>query len=162
MEATRELMTHSLTDVILATGGAGLVRAAYSSGKPAYGVGPGNVPAYIERTADLAHAVKCIVSSQTFDWATICASEQSVIVDRAIANEVLAEFRRQGAHFCSEAETRALEKLCVRGELMNPEIVGMQPSKLAARAGFAVPESTTVLLAPQEGVGRNTRYRARS
>jgi gamma-glutamyl phosphate reductase len=111
------------------------------------------VPAYIERTARIPHAVKCVVSSQTFDWATICASEQALIVDRAIADETLAEFRRQGAHHCDIAQTRALEQLCVRGELMNPEIVGMQPSKLAARAGFSVPESTTVLLAPQAGVG---------
>lgn len=153
VEATHELMHHSLTDVILATGGAGLVRAAYSSGKPAYGVGPGNVPAYIERTANVEHAVRCIVSSQTFDWGTICASEQAVIVDRSIEARVREEFQRQGAHFCSEAETRALEKLCVRGDLMNPEIVGMQPSRIAAKAGFEIPESTTVLLAPQGGVG---------
>ncbi|HKE01160.1 MAG TPA: aldehyde dehydrogenase family protein [Planctomycetota bacterium] len=153
LESTRELMHHRLTNVILATGGAGLVKAAYSSGKPAYGVGPGNVPAYVERTADVEHAVRCIVSSQTFDWSTICASEQSVIVDREIADATLAEFRRQGAHFCSEDETRALERLCVRGELMNPEIVGMAPVRLAALAGFRVPESTTVLLAPQGGVG---------
>ncbi|MFN0206726.1 MAG: aldehyde dehydrogenase family protein [Planctomycetota bacterium] len=153
LEATKELMTHSLTDVILATGGSALVKAAYSSGKPAYGVGPGNVPAYIEKTADIRHAVKCIISSQTFDWGTICASEQAVIVDNAIANETLDEFRRQGAHFCSEDETRKLEKLCVRGELMNPEIVGTAPAKIAAKAGFTVPENTTVLLAPQKGVG---------
>jgi acetaldehyde dehydrogenase (acetylating) len=153
LEATRELMTHSQTDVILATGGSALVKAAYSSGKPAYGVGPGNVPAYIEKTADIRHAVKCIVSSQTFDWGTICASEQALIVDRSIADETLAEFKRQGAHFCNEDETRKLEKLCVRGELMNPDAVGCQPSKLAAKAGFQIPENTTVLLAPQQGVG---------
>jgi acetaldehyde dehydrogenase (acetylating) len=153
LEATHELMHHSLTDVILATGGAALVKAAYSSGKPAYGVGPGNVPAYIERTANVEHAVRCVVSSQTFDWGTICASEQAVIADKAIERQVLDEFRRQGAHFCCEEETRALERVCVRGELMNPEIVGMQPSRIAARAGFTIPESTTVLLAPQAGVG---------
>ncbi|MBI3820156.1 MAG: aldehyde dehydrogenase family protein [Planctomycetes bacterium] len=153
MESTRELMTHSLTDVILATGGSALVKAAYSSGKPAYGVGPGNVPVYIEKTADIPHAVKCIVSSQTFDWGTICASEQAVIVDGSIAKETLAEFRRQGGHFCNEEETRKLERICIKGELMNPEVVGMQPSRLAAKAGFAVPENTTILLAPQAGIG---------
>lgn len=153
LEATKELMSHPLTDVILATGGSALVKAAYSSGKPAYGVGPGNVPVYIEKTADIAHAVKCIISSQTFDWGTICASEQAVVVDEAIANDTLAEFRRRGAHFCNEEETRALERICIKGELMNPEIVGMQPSRLAAKAGFVVPENTTVLLAPQGGIG---------
>ncbi|MBL8693738.1 MAG: aldehyde dehydrogenase family protein [Planctomycetes bacterium] len=153
LEATNELMRNSLTDVILATGGSALVKAAYSSGKPAYGVGPGNAPAYIERTADVVHAVRCIVASQTFDWGTICASEQAVIVDREIAGAVQEEFRRQGAHFCSEAEVKALEKICIRGELMNPEVVGQAPVKLAAMAGFRVPENTTVLLAPLEGVG---------
>lgn len=153
LEATKELMTHSLTDVILATGGSALVKAAYSSGKPAYGVGPGNVPVYIEKTADIPHAVRCIVASQTFDWGTICASEQALIVDDCIAQETLAEFRRQGAHLCNAEEARMLERICIKGELMNPEVVGQQPSKLAAMAGFRVPENTTVLLAPQGGVG---------
>lgn len=153
LEATNELMKNSMTDVILATGGSALVKAAYSSGKPAYGVGPGNVPVFIERTADITHAVKCIISSQTFDWGTICASEQAVVVEESIARETLAEFQRQGAHFCNEEEVRKLEKICIRGELMNPDVVGQQPSKLARMAGFSVPESTTVLLAPQAGIG---------
>src|SRR5690606_3657949 len=104
LEGTQEAMRARETAVILATGGPGLVRAAYSAGKPAYGVGPGNAPAVIERTADVAHAVKAIVASQVFDNSTICASEQSVVVDAPIEPAVRAEFVRQGGHWCTPDE----------------------------------------------------------
>ncbi|HET6204367.1 MAG TPA: aldehyde dehydrogenase family protein [Planctomycetota bacterium] len=153
LEATESLMRHRDVDLILATGGAGLVKAAYSSGKPCYGVGPGNVPCFIERTADIEHAVRCVVTSQTFDYGTLCCSEQALILDRPIREAALAEFARAGAHLCSPEETRLLEKVAMRSRLMNPEIVGQPAAKIAAMAGFRVAPESTVLLAEQGGVG---------
>lgn len=153
LEATQEMMQARETAVILATGGPGLVRSAYSAGKPAYGVGPGNAPAFIERTADIHHAVRAIVGSQTFDNATICASEQSVVVDAPIWDEVVAEFARNGAHWCTPEERAKLEKLVVRGRRVNADIVGLFPHQIAAMAGFEVPQTTTVLLTVETGVG---------
>ncbi len=154
LDGTNELMTHKTTDAILATGGAGLVNAAYSSGKPAYGVGPGNVPAYVDRSADLKHAARALISSQTFDNATICASEQAIVVDETIEDAFLREMQAQGAHWCSAEETAKLEKIAVQGGRMNPDIVGLYPRDIARMAGFEVPEDTTVLLAKQTHVGR--------
>jgi len=141
------------TALILATGGPDLVRAAYSMGKPAYGVGPGNAPAYIERSADIHHAVRAIVGSQTFDNSTICASEQSVVVDAPIYDEVRAEFARNGAHWCSPEETEQLARIVVRGRRVNADIVGLFPHQIATMAGFSVPERTTVLMVELDGVG---------
>src|SRR3982751_3905469 len=101
-------MKHRRTAVILATGGTGLVRAAYSSGKPAFGVGPGNVPAFIERSANVEKAVSDILTSTCFDNGTICASEQSVVVDAPIRDQVREQFRRQGGHFLNESEAAAV------------------------------------------------------
>src|SRR5262249_10327398 len=109
-EGTQELMKHPLTSLILATGGTGLVRAAYSAGKPAFGVGPGNVPTYIERTADVSKAVRDILTGKCFDNGTLCSSEQSIICDEAVKEEVLAELKKQGAHFCSSSEKSQLER----------------------------------------------------
>lgn len=153
LQATQELMAHSDIGVILATGGSGLVKAAYSSGKPAIGVGPGNVPAFIEKSANVAHAVKCLVASQSFDWGTICCSEQAVIFDEAIENQALDEFRRQGAYICNQRETQALEKMMPPGNMPNPELAGQSPVRIAEMAGFTVPDSTSVLLVEQKGVG---------
>lgn len=153
LEATQEMMHARESAVILATGGPGLVRSAYSAGKPAYGVGPGNAPAFIERTADIHHAVRAIVGSQMFDNATICASEQSVVVDSPIWDEVVAEFTRNGAHWCTPEERSKLETLVVRGRRVNADIVGLFPHQIAAMAGFTVPETTTVLLTVESGVG---------
>ncbi|MCI0587650.1 MAG: aldehyde dehydrogenase family protein [Planctomycetes bacterium] len=155
LEATESLMRHRDVDLILATGGAGLVQAAYSSGKPCYGVGPGNVPCFIERTADLEHAARCVVTSQTFDYGTLCCSEQALILDRPIREAALAEFARARAHLCSAEETRLLEKVVRRGRLMNPEVVGQPAARIAAMAGFRVAPETTVLLAEQGGVGHD-------
>ena len=152
LESTGALMKHRKTAMILATGGTGLVTAAYSSGKPAYGVGPGNVPVYVDRSADVDEAARWIVASQSFDNATLCCSEQGLVLDRPIADRVLAEMQRRGAHLCSEAECDLLAKLCnVRGH-MNPDVVGIDPWRVAEMAGFSVPRSTSVLLAPQGGV----------
>src|SRR6266566_3811535 len=110
LEGTQELMKHRDVAVILATGGMGLVRSAYSAGKPAYGVGPGNAPAYIERTADVKKAVRDIITGKTFDNGVLCSSENSVVVDEAIAEEAKREFLAQGAYFMNKAEMDALAK----------------------------------------------------
>jgi len=152
---TQALMKHPLTNVILATGGTGLVNAAYSSGKPSYGVGPGNVPAFIERTAVLRKAVKDVIAGKSFDWGTICASEQSVIVDAPIAGRAKEEFAAAGGHFVNPREKALLQGLMVDGEgRLNPKVVGKSPQAIAAMAGFSVPDGVRVLLVPEEGVGR--------
>lgn len=153
LESTQELMGHRWTSVVLATGGPGLVEAAYSSGKPAIGVGSGNCPAYIHSSADAAHAIRAIVLGQTFDNGTICSSEQSVVCESSQVDEVLNQFRRRGAHIASPDEIRKLEKVVMRGKGMNPDIVGQFPHAIARMAGFEVPRDTTVLVCPYEGVG---------
>src|SRR5262249_49568739 len=110
MEGTQELMKHPLTALILATGGTGLVRAAYSAGKPAFGVGPGNVPTYIEKTADLPKAVRDILTGKCFDNGTLCSSEQSIICDEAVRDSVLEQLKKQGAHVCNVQEKSQLER----------------------------------------------------
>ena len=153
IEATQHLMGHPDTDLILATGGAGLVEAAYSAGNPAQGVGPGNVPVYIHSSADVPHAAATIVNSQTFDNGTICCSEQSVVCDRSVADLFRQEIESHGAYFTNPHETSLLEKACTDGPRMNPAIVGLFPVRIARMAGFDVPEDTTVLMVPYEGVG---------
>ena len=155
LEGTQELMRCRDTGVILATGGTGLVRAAYSSGKPAFGVGPGNVPAYVEKTADVKKAVRDVISGKTFDYGTLCSSEQSLICDEAIRDQVIAEVKANGGHFLNEAETAALSKVVVTPQrLANPEIVGKPAPYIAEKAGIKVPPETRVLVAPLAGVGR--------
>ncbi len=153
LEGTTELMRHKLTSVILSTGGEGIVKAAYSSGKPAYGVGPGNVPVFIEKSADARQAVKCIVESQLFDYGTVCASEQSVIVEAPIADAVREEFRRQKAYFVTPDEKKKMEPVVIKGSLHNPDVVGQPAPKIAKMCGFAVPDDTTVLIVEMKTVG---------
>ena len=155
IESTSALMKHKKTAIILATGGSGLVRAAYSSGKPAYGVGPGNVPLYVDRSAKVKEAARGVVLSQSFDNATFCCSEQALVLDKPIADEFLAEMQRCGAHLCNAEETRQLEVYCNQNGMMNADIVGKDPHFIAQRAGFSVDVNTTVLLAHQGGVGRD-------
>jgi acetaldehyde dehydrogenase (acetylating) len=156
LEGTQELMKHRDVAVILATGGMGLVRAAYSAGKPAYGVGPGNAPAYIECSADLKKAVRDIVTGKTFDNGVLCSSENAVVVDEAVAEEVKREFVSQGGHFLSSQEADAVAKVLVTEQrLPNPKLVGKAATQIAEKAGFAVPPQTRVLLAPLNGVGRD-------
>jgi len=156
LPGTQELMRHREVGVILATGGTGLVRAAYSSGKPAYGVGPGNVPAYIERTADVRKAVADIIAGKTFDYGTICSAEQAIVADEAIRDLVLEECRRQGGYFLSPEEIRKLGELVIRPGTTtpNPKIVGRPATMIAEIAGFQVPPTTRVLIARLEQVGR--------
>src|SRR5262249_12272974 len=124
IEGTEELMKHRDVAVILATGGMGLVRAAYSAGKPAYGVGPGNAPAYIERSANLKKAVKDVITGKTFDNGVLCSSENSVVVDEAVSEEVRREFQSQGGYFMNAAEMEAVAKVLVSPQrLPNPALV---------------------------------------
>jgi acetaldehyde dehydrogenase (acetylating) len=156
LEGTQELMKARETAVILATGGMGLVRAAYSAGKPAYGVGPGNAPAYIERSADVAKAVRDIVTGKTFDNGVLCSSENSVVVDAALVEEVRREFIAQGAHFLSADEIDAVAKVLVSPQrLPNPALVGRPATYIARQAGITVPPSTSVLIGELAGVGRD-------
>jgi acetaldehyde dehydrogenase/alcohol dehydrogenase len=155
IEATRYLMHNDGVHLILATGGAGLVRAAYSTGKPALGVGPGNVPCYIEKTAKIKRAVTDLILSKTFDNGMICASEQSVIIDRDIYREATGLMREYGCYFLNEEETAKLESMAVKGGdcSLNPAVVGRPAYEIARMAGFEVPKDTKVLVAPQQGVG---------
>src|SRR5687767_297283 len=156
LEATEALMQHKKTAVILATGGIGLVRAAYSSGKPAFGVGPGNVPVFIERTADAAKAVSDILTGTCFDNGTICASEQSVVVDAPLESDVREQFRKQGGHFLNEAEADAVAKVLLTPErTLNAGIVGRSAEYIANLAGVSIPNGTRCLLADCAGVGRD-------
>jgi acetaldehyde dehydrogenase (acetylating) len=156
IEGTETLMKHRRTAVILATGGIGLVRAAYSSGKPAFGVGPGNVPVFIERTANIEKAVADILTSTCFDNGTICASEQSVIADAPIAAKVRAEFKAQGGHFLNAAEAEKVGAILLTEQrTLNPKIVGKSAEYIANLAGVAVPNGTRCLLADCGGVGRD-------
>jgi acyl-CoA reductase-like NAD-dependent aldehyde dehydrogenase len=153
IESTNALMRHRWTSLILATGGPQLVEAAYSSGKPAIGVGAGNVPAYIHESADVSHAVRAIVLGQVFDNGTICSSEQSIVCDKSIERQVLDELKRRGAHICSPEEMKKLEPVVKKGDRQNPDIVGKYPRVIARMAGFTVPDDTTVMICPQEKVG---------
>ena len=159
LEGTRELMEGKETRLILATGGPGMVRAAYSSGKPAIGVGAGNGPAYIHRSADVAHALDCILRSKTFDYGTVCASEQSIIVEAAQEAQVRREGSRMGFYFMDKQEAVSLAKLLFRPSgALNPEIVGKSAEKLAQMAGFSVPCGTKVLVAREQEAGPTRPY----
>ncbi len=159
MQATDHLMHHPDISLILATGGSAMVRAAYSSGTPAIGVGPGNGPAYIEKTADLPLAVKRIMESKTFDNGTICASEQSVICNDDMAQAVQAEMERQGACFLSEEQRKKLGSFILRANgTMNPAIVGKSAQTIADLAGIDIPAGTKVLIAKEDGIGRGHPY----
>ena len=156
LEGTQELMRHRDVAVILATGGKGLVEAAYSAGKPAYGVGPGNAPAYIERSADVPKAVRDIVTGTTFDNGVLCSSENSVVVDEAIAGDVTRELEAQGGYFLSEAECASLAAVLITPKgLPSPALVGRPALEIAERAGIQASPDTRVLIAPLEGVGRD-------
>jgi acetaldehyde dehydrogenase (acetylating) len=156
LEGTQELMKAREVAVILATGGMGLVRAAYSAGKPAYGVGPGNAPAFVERTADVPKAIRDIVTGKTFDNGLLCSSENSIVVDAPVVEEVKRELLKNGAYFLSPPEIDAVAKLLVSPQrLPNPALVGRPAPYIAQQAGVTVPADTRVLIAELEGVGRD-------
>jgi acetaldehyde dehydrogenase (acetylating) len=158
LEGTRELMRRPEVGVILATGGTGLVRAAYGSGKPAYGVGPGNVPAFIERTADVRKAIADILAGKTFDYGTICSSEQAIVAEESVRERALEECRRQGAYFLSAEEMEKVGRLVFLpgSHTPNTKIVGRAATVIAEMAGIKTPPATRVLIArlEPEQVGR--------
>jgi acetaldehyde dehydrogenase (acetylating) len=154
LPGTQELMKHRYVALILATGGSDMVRAAHSVGKPAYGVGPGNVPAYVDRSADLERAAKYIVASKAFDHSVICATEQSVVADRPIAAKLEELMKAAGAYFVDDHIKGILEKNLFVGHLPNPKSVGRSPQQLAQMYGFSVPEWARILVVRLKGVGR--------
>ena len=156
LEATDALMKHRRTAIILATGGAGLVRAAYSSGKPALGVGPGNVPAYIHSSADVPKAVGDILTGKSFDWGTICSSEQHMVVDKAVEEKVRLEAARQGGFFLTAEQGAAVASVLILPNFrVNGKMVGQSPERIAREAGFSVPPGTRALIAPLDGIGHD-------
>ena len=159
IDATNTLLKSRDIGVILATGGEAMVRAAYSSGNPAIGVGPGNGPAYIERTADIPLAVKRIFDSKTFDNGTICASEQSIVTEKCIKDQVVEEVKKQGGYFLNAEETKKLSGFILRANgTMNPKIVGKSAKVIADMAGFSIPEGTRVLVSEQTTVAKDNPY----
>ena len=156
LEGTQELMKAREVSVILATGGMGLVRAAYSAGKPAYGVGPGNAPCYIESSADVRKAANDILTGKSFDGGVLCSSPNSVVVDQAIEAEARRQFIDQGGYFLSAAEAEALGKQLVTAQrLPNPAFVGKPATFIAQKVGINVPANTRALIAELKGVGRD-------
>ena len=159
MAGCQELMAAPEVTLILATGGPGMVRAAYSSGKPAIGVGAGNGPAYIHHSADVNKALRCILRSKSFDNGTVCASEQSIIVEKQMEDTVRRTAASMGFYFMNPQEAGSLAKILFRPNgALNPEIVGREASKLAQMAGFSVPAGTKVLVAREQEAGPTRPY----
>ena len=159
LEGCRELMGAEETRLILATGGPAMVRSAYSSGKPAIGVGAGNGPAYIHRSADVEHALECIEKSKSFDYGTICASEQSIIVEKEMEQTVKTAAAKKGFYFMNTEEAGRLAKLLFKPNgTLNPAIVGKPALQLAQMAGFSVPNTTKVLVAREQEAGPTRPY----
>jgi len=165
IEGTNELMRHRRTAVILSTGGSGIVRAAYSSGKPAFGVGPGNVPVLVDVSADIDRAVEKIIQGKSFDYGTLCSSEQTVVAERSLREKIVAAFKRRKAHFADAAQTKALERLLItRNFGINPECVGQSAQKIGQMAarhlpkemtvGFEIAADAPIILVEIGGVGR--------
>jgi len=155
LEATHALMKHERTGVILSTGGHGIVKAAYSSGKPAFGVGPGNVPVLIERTADVADAVRKVVEGKSFDYGTVCSSEQAIVAEEPLRESVIAQLKARRAYFCDVRQKEALGKLLLTPNwTVNPKCVGQPATRIAQMAGFEVPPDTPILVVEMEGVGK--------
>jgi acetaldehyde dehydrogenase (acetylating) len=156
LEGTPELRKAREVSVILATGGMGLVRAAYSAGKPAYGVGPGNAPCYVESSADVARAARDIVDGKSFDNGVLCSSPNSVVVDRGIDQELRRALAASGGHFLSPTEGEALAKLLVTPQrLPNTALVGKSASVIAQKLGVTIPAGTRALIVELAGVGRD-------
>ena len=159
LDGCQELMKAKETRLILATGGPGMVKAAYSSGKPAIGVGAGNGPAYIHHSADVGKALDCILRSKTFDNGTVCASEQSIIAEKNMEQAIVKEGGSRGFYFMNEQEAGSLGKLLFRPNgTLNPEIVGKNAIYLAQKAGFSVPRDTKILVAREQEAGPSRPY----
>jgi acetaldehyde dehydrogenase (acetylating) len=155
LQGTNELMKHRRTAIILSTGGAGIVRAAYSSGKPALGVGPGNVPVLLEASADVESSVASVVEGKSFDYGTVCSSEQTLVAEQVSRERVLAALKANKAHLCTPEQTAALGKMLVSPDFrINPDCVGQSPVRIAEMAGFQAPPDTSILVVEIQGVGR--------
>jgi len=155
MEATNALMRHERTGVILSTGGHGIVKAAYSSGKPAFGVGPGNVPVLVDTSADLEDAIPKIVAGKSFDYGTVCSSEQAIVAEASMRDRIIALLKQQKAYIANDAQKEALGKLLIMPNwTVNPQCVGQAPTKIAKMAGFEVPAETSIICAEVGGVGK--------
>ena len=155
LEATNALMRHERTGVILATGGAGVVKAAYSSGKPAFGVGPGNVPVLIDTSADLEEAVGKVVAGKSFDYGTVCSSEQAIVAEAPLRDRILSLLKTNKAYIANDAQKQALGKLLIMPNwTVNPQCVGQSAATIAKMAGFEVPPDTSIICAELEGVGK--------
>ena len=154
LAGTNELLEHRDTDVILATGGTAMVRAAYSKGKPAYGVGPGNVPVYVDRSADVEKAAADLIYGVSFDWGTLCSTERSVIADYPIKAKLVEALKREGAYFLNDAEKDKLRGLLLHKGRLNVGQVGQAPHRIATLAGFSAPTQTRALVAEVDKVGK--------
>jgi acetaldehyde dehydrogenase (acetylating) len=155
IEATNALMKHHRTGVILSTGGSGIVRAAYSSGKPAYGVGPGNVPVLLDKSADVEEAVGKVVQGKSFDFGTVCSSEQAIVAEVGLRERIMGALKARKAFLCDAKQTEALAKLLLTEKFaVNPECVGQSPTRIAQMAGFEVPADTSILVVEIKGVGK--------
>ncbi len=163
LDGTNALMRHPKTGVILSTGGAGIVRAAYSSGTPAFGVGPGNVPVLLDTSYDVAQAVAKVVAGKMFDYGTVCSSEQVLVAENSIRGRVLDELKKQKAFLLNDAQRAAIEKtLFTHGTTVRPECVGQSPRKIAQMAGFEIPADASILVAEIGGVGKEHPLSARN
>ena len=161
LESTNALMQYKRTAVILSTGGSGIVKAAYSSGKPAFGVGPGNVPVLIDKGCDIAEAVAKTVAGKSFDYGTVCSSEQTVVAEQSLRDPIIAELKKNRAFMCDGAQTKALERILFKsGFAVNPDCVGQAPQKIAGMCGFSVPDNTSILVTELAGVGREHKMSA--
>ncbi|MEF9960096.1 MAG: bifunctional acetaldehyde-CoA/alcohol dehydrogenase [Niameybacter sp.] len=155
IEATSALMNHTGVAMILATGGSGMVRSAYSAGKPALGVGPGNVPAFIDKTANLERSLTDLILSKSFDNGMICASEQAAIIEAPVYDKAIAYMKKHGCYFATKEEIKKIEPVVINPEkhMVNPDIVGKYPYEIAALAGVTIPKETKILCCEIEGVG---------
>lgn len=155
MEGTNALMRHPRTSVILSTGGSGIVRAAYSSGKPAFGVGPGNVPVLIEESADVPEAVGKVIEGKSFDYGTVCSSEQTIVAPSSLRDSILSELKARKAFLCTPEQGKALARVLLNDKLIvTAECVGQSPQKIAQMAGFEVPSDATILAVEIGGIGK--------
>jgi acetaldehyde dehydrogenase (acetylating) len=155
LEGTNALMRHERTSVILSTGGAAIVKAAYSSGKPAFGVGPGNVPVLVDTSADLEDAIPKIVAGKSFDYGTVCSSEQAIVAEAPLRDRIIGLLKAQKAYIATDAQKDALGKLLIMPNwTVNPNCVGQAPTKIARMAGFEVPAGTSIICAEVGGVGK--------
>lgn len=155
LTGTNELLENRGTDVILATGGSDMVRAAYSKGKPAYGVGSGNVPVYVDRSADIQKAAKDIIYGASFDWGTLCSTERSIVADRPISSRLKEALKGEKAYFMNGEEKEKLRRILLTKGRLNVDQVGQSPFKIASMAGFSVPQDTRALIGEVDRVGRD-------